>query len=335
MTGRRVTPEGILIARYDTPRGQWLDFRKEGIGGSDALAVLGLDRWKSRMEVYLDKTGDTRAERQQTDVMAWGNYAEGPIAEWFTFKTGIGVRRCGLMANADRPWQRVSVDRLTADGGLLECKNTNYHRREEWSGEDGDTVADGAEAQSQHGLAVTGLPHAWVAAQVGGEPPVIRRVDRDDALIADMTAVEAEFWQLVLDRTPPALEGRASPDLVRRLFPGAVSGKVIEIGADALAILRDARRAQQDESAAKRSKEELSARVQMLAGDAEIITCGGRVVATWKNGDGRRSADLDLMAREFPAAYAAAVSRKPGRRFLNKLKDSDVLAGTEIAREAA
>ena len=335
MTGRRVTPEGILVARHDAPREKWLNLRKQGIGGSDALAVMGLDRWKSRMEVYLDKTGDSRAEREQTDAMAWGNYAEGPIAEWFTYKTGIRVRRCGLMVNADRPWQRVSVDRLTADGGLLECKNTNYHRREEWSGEDGDTVADGAEAQSQHGLAVTGLPHAWVAAQVGGEPPVIRRVDRDDVLIADMIAIEEEFWHLVLDRTPPALEGRASPDLVRRLFPGAESGKVIEIDDVTLAILLASKRAQQDETAAERRKKELAAQVQLLVGDAEFITHNGKIVATWKNGDGRRSTDYDRLASEFPAAYAATVSRTPGRRFLNKLKDAGDGAAVTPLREAA
>jgi predicted phage-related endonuclease len=165
---------------------------------------------------------------------------------------------------------------------------------------------------------------------------VIRRVERDDALIADMVAIEAEFWQLVQDRTPPALEGRASPDLVRRLFPGAESGKVIEIDAAALAILRAAKRAQQDETAAERRKKELTAQVQILIGDAEFATHNGRIVATWKNDDGRRSADLDHLASEFPAAYAATVSRTPGRRFLSKLSADEIGTGTpEIVREAA
>jgi putative phage-type endonuclease len=124
MSGRKVTPTGVLVAPASTPRAEWLRLRREGIGGSDALAVLGLDPWKTRMEVWLDKTGDDRADREQTDRMAWGNFVEAPIAEWFTFRTGVKTRRCGLLRHADRPWQRVSVDRLTADGGVLEIKNT-------------------------------------------------------------------------------------------------------------------------------------------------------------------------------------------------------------------
>ena len=77
MSARKITPTGVLVARYDTPREEWLRLRQHGIGGSDALAVLGLDPWKTRMEVYLDKTGDDRAEREQTDGMAWGTHGRG------------------------------------------------------------------------------------------------------------------------------------------------------------------------------------------------------------------------------------------------------------------
>ena len=280
---RKITPTGVLVARYDTPREEWLRLRRDGIGGSDALAVLGLDPWKTRMEVYLDKTGDDRAERDQTDGMAWGNYVEGPIAEWFTAKTGIRTRRCGLMHHMDRPWQRVSVDRLTADGGLLEIKNTNYHRRGEWEDAEGEIVADGAEAQGQHALAVTGLPHVWFAAQVGGQPPVIRRIERDDAFIADLTAVEAEFWALVEARTPPALEGRASADLIARLYPQADSGVTAELSAEHVALLREYRKELANENAAKARKKEIKALVTAAMGDAAAGTFDGEVVARWSN----------------------------------------------------
>ena len=135
------------------------------------------------MEVFLDKT-ESMPDREQSDRMRWGQIVEEPIAQWFTERTGIGVRRCGLLRHCDRDWQRVSVDRLTDDGGLLEAKNTNYHRRGEWEDDLGEIIADGAEAQAQHGMAVTGLSHAWVCAQVGGEPPVIRRVERDEEFAA-------------------------------------------------------------------------------------------------------------------------------------------------------
>jgi putative phage-type endonuclease len=323
MTARRITPTGVLVARYDTPREEWLKLRRDGIGGSDALAVLGLDPWKTRMEVYLDKTGDDRAEREQTDAMAWGNYVEGPIAEWFTRQTGIKTRRCGLMQHVDRHWQRVSVDRLTADGGVLEIKNTNYHRRGEWEDDEGEIVADGAEAQAQHAMAVTGLPHAWFAAQVGGQPPVIRRIDRDDAFIADLTACEAEFWALVEARTPPALEGRASADLIARLYPEADDGKTVELSAADVALLREYRKELANESAAKGRKNEIKALITALMGDAGTATFEGQAAARWANRS-RTSVPKEgiaVLREKYPDVAAEVVTDKPFRQFSVVMKE--------------
>lgn len=316
MSARKVTPTGILVARYDTPREEWLELRRAGIGGSDALAVLGLDPWKTRMEVYLDKTGDERAEREQTDGMAWGNYVEGPIAEWFADRTGIKVRRCGLMQHEDRPWQQVSVDRLTADGGILEIKNTNYHRRGEWEDDEGEIVADGAEAQAQHAMAVTGLPHAWFAAQVGGQPPVIRRIERDDAFIADLTAAEAEFWALVEARTPPALEGRASADLIARMYPQATGGTA-ELSAADVDLLREYRKELANESAAKARKDEIKAVITAAMGDAEIAVHGGEPVARWANRSKTSvpKEGLAILREKYPDVAAEVIHEGGYRQF--------------------
>jgi putative phage-type endonuclease len=314
---RKITPTGVLVARYGTPREEWLKLRMDGIGGSDALAVLGLDPWKTRMEVYLDKTGDDRAEREQTDTMAWGNYAEGSIADWFTHKTGIKARRCGLMRHADRPWQRVSVDRLTADGGVLEVKNTNYHRRSEWEDGDGEMVADGAEAQGQHALAVTGLPHVWFAAQVGGQPPVIRRIERDESFIADLTACEEEFWQLVEARTPPALEGRASAGLIARLYPEAENGKTAELSAADVAMLREYRKELANENAATARKDEIKALVTAAMGDAAVATFEGAVVARWANRSktGVPKENIAILRERYPRIAKRLVKESGYRQF--------------------
>jgi putative phage-type endonuclease len=322
MSARKITPDGVLVARYGTAREEWLKLRRQGIGGSDALAVLGLDPWKTRMEVYLDKTGDDRAEREQTDGMAWGNYVEAPIAEWFTFKTGISVRRCGLMRHETRPWQRVSVDRLTADGGILEIKNTNYHRRGEWEDDEGEIVADGAEAQAQHAMAVTGLPHAWFAAQVGGQPPVIRRIGRDEAFIADLTACEEEFWAMVEARTAPALEGRASADLIARLYPQADDGKTAELSAADVALLREYRKELANEGAAKGRKSEIKALITAAMGDAATAAFEGQVVARWSNRSKTSvpKEGIAVLREKYPDVAAEVVTDKGYRQFNVTLK---------------
>jgi putative phage-type endonuclease len=322
VSGRRVTPTGILVARADAPQGEWLALRRHGIGGSDALAVLGLDPWKPRLRVYLDKIGDPLRD-EESDRMRWGHYVENPVAAWFTDRTGIRTRKCGLLHHRDRDWQRLTPDRLTSDGGLLEIKNTNYHRRGEWEDDLGEIIADGAEAQAQHAMAVTGYGHCWVSAQVGGEPPVIRRVERDEAFIADLTAVEAEFWEMVRNLTPPALDGgEKAARLIARLYPDVTPGKTVELTGEQFALLREYLKEGAAAKAAEERKTEIKALITQVMGDAETAVHEGEPVATWS--PRRRTQvtkeNIAVLRERYPDAAAEVVEEKPFRAFGVKKK---------------
>lgn len=307
-----------LVLPYDAPRDVWLKARREGIGGSDALASLGLDPWKTRLEVYLDKVGQA-PEREQTDRMRWGQIVEAAILEWFTERTGIPYVRQGLLRSVEQPWQLASVDALADDGGVVEIKNTNFHRRDEWAE---DQVADGAEAQSQHYLDVTGRTHAWVVAQVGGEPPVIRRVERDDALIADIRAMELDLWRMVEARTPPPLEGgKAAETLVKRLFPTGVPGKRIDVDAEFMKKLGEYGDEHIKHSAADKRKKAIRAELAHVMGDATEAYYGGHLVATRRN-QSKDKADIAALRERFPEAAAETVTETRFRVFNSKLKES-------------
>ncbi|MGI5223595.1 YqaJ viral recombinase family protein [Actinoallomurus sp. CA-142502] len=307
-----------LVLPYDAPRDVWLKARREGMGGSDALAALGLDPWKTRLEVYLDKIGEA-PEREPTDRMRWGQIVEAAILEWFTDRTGIPVRRKGLMRSIEHPHQQASVDAESDDGGIVEIKNTNYHRRGEW---EDDQVADGAEAQSQHYLGVTGRTHAWVVAQIGGEPPVIRRVERDDALIADIRAMELDLWRMVEARTPPPLEGgKAAEALVKRLFPTGVPGKRIDVDAEFMAKLREYGDEHAKYSAAEMRKKAIRAELAHVMGDATEAYYGDRLVATRRN-QTKEKADFAALRARYPEAAADVITETHFRVFNSKLKES-------------
>ncbi len=46
-----------LILKADAPRDEWLRVRNTGIGGSDAGVILGLNKWKSPITLWAEKTG--------------------------------------------------------------------------------------------------------------------------------------------------------------------------------------------------------------------------------------------------------------------------------------
>ena len=46
----------IIAATDNIPYEEWLELRKNGIGGSDAAAVCGISRYKSPVELWMEKT---------------------------------------------------------------------------------------------------------------------------------------------------------------------------------------------------------------------------------------------------------------------------------------
>lgn len=318
MTAPALAPPAELVLPYDAPREVWLEARRSGIGGSDALACLGLDPWKTRLGVYLDKVGQA-PEQETSDRMRWGQFVEGAILDWFVDRTGIDVTRQGLVRSAADPWWLASLDARASDGGIVEIKNANYHRRSEW---DDGQVADGAEAQSQHYMGVTGAPHAWVVAQIGGEPPVIRKVERDPDLIGIIRRREQELWALVQARTPPPLEGgRASADLVNRLFPTGVPGQRVDVDAAFVAKLRAHRAALNDETAAKKRKQALRDELAYVMGDATEAWHDGQLVAT-RNNQSKDNANVAALRERHPDAAADVIATSHYRTFLNRFKET-------------
>ena len=87
---------------YDTipikelSREEWLRLRKNGLGGSDAGAVCGLNPYVSAMEVFQDKTTE-EVEDVDNESMRQGRDLEAYVAQRFTEETGLKVRRSNVM----------------------------------------------------------------------------------------------------------------------------------------------------------------------------------------------------------------------------------------------
>lgn len=54
---RKTRPALRLISTKELPREEWLAVRKQGIGSSDSATAVGLNPYKSQLELWLEKTG--------------------------------------------------------------------------------------------------------------------------------------------------------------------------------------------------------------------------------------------------------------------------------------
>ncbi len=264
-----VLPDGV-------DREHWLAARRTGFGGSDIAGLLGMSRWSSPYQVWLDKTGRA-AEEPDTWAMFRGREDETKLRRWFTRETGITVETTGMWRSLAHPLAFANPDGLTSDGGLIECKSHSWRMGEEW---DEDQVSDGAELQTQWYLGVLDLPHAWVIAQIGDDEPVIRRVERDRLLFAHLAKTADRFWRdHIANDNPPAFTSPSDLDAVKAQHPRAETETAVADPADVAPVIARIREAKARAKAAQADADIAEAELVALIGDATDLTAGGRVVA--------------------------------------------------------
>jgi putative phage-type endonuclease len=74
-----------LVGTKQLPREDWLAVRKLGIGSSDAAAAVGLNPYKSQLELWMEKTGRDESlpkldPQDEESPAYWGNILEPIVA---------------------------------------------------------------------------------------------------------------------------------------------------------------------------------------------------------------------------------------------------------------
>lgn len=100
------------MSTLNLSREEWLQYRKAGIGGSDAGAICGLNPYRTAMQVYQDKISDA-CEDIDNEAMRQGREFEDYVARRFMEATGKKVRRANAMFRSkNHPFMLADVDRM-------------------------------------------------------------------------------------------------------------------------------------------------------------------------------------------------------------------------------
>ena len=204
----------VLVSTEDMQEETWLQYRRNGIGGSDAAAVIGLSPYKTARDVYFEKLG---REPEDNNTSGWvamevGKRLEDLVAAIFAKKTGFRIWQEKVMYRHPLfPFMLADVDYFfeTSDGtvGILECKTANIHTKEKW---ENDAVPYHYEVQCRHYMAVKNLDIAYCACLFGNSENdfVFRRIDRDLDFEENLILQEESFWtEYVEPGIEPALSG--------------------------------------------------------------------------------------------------------------------------------
>jgi len=207
--------------------------RSQGIGGSDASIIEGVNPFKNKVELWEEKTG-IRIPQDLSDVekIKWGLLLEDIIAKEYADRTGKRVRNVNrTYRHKEYPFLQGHIDKkIEGENAGVEIKNVGLRQAKYWNKQPPVYY----EYQVLHYLAITGFDYFDVVALVGGQELMIHTIRRDEERIEKLVQKEVEFWnEYVLKKVPPMPETSGE---CASLFPIGTVDKVayLPVGDDYL-----------------------------------------------------------------------------------------------------
>ena len=328
----------LAAADYKANRGAWLSARKSGLGASDTAAILGLNPYKTALDVWREKLEPAGDDSEVSEAAAMGHLFETPVARRTVRQRpdlGKLVATPGLLGHPEHFWMLATVDfGLAARGSrrapvrdLLEVKTTSVRAyRNNWR--DGIPPAL-IQVQAQQQMAVTGIRRCWVTVAVGGlgsglcSIPDPYPVDYSPDVFRQLVDYAGRWWEDfvvagVMPAPTPADAGKLGD-----LWPVDDSLDAAELTPDLEATLSRYLDAKRRRDAAALELDAAAVKLQAAIGPRSALAdLDGRAVATWKQYAGKRTLDKKALAAERPdvAEVVEQFTRtgEPYRRFIVK-----------------
>lgn len=206
-------------------REEWLQERKKGLGASDAGTIIGVNPWKTNLELWAEKTGQKEPDDiSSKPYVQYGHQAEEHIRALFA------LDHPELLVTYESPYKIIRnphhqfifctpdgelVDRETGEIGGLEIKTTEIMNSSKWREWDG-RIPDQYYCQVCHQMLAAGWEFVWLRAQIkyttrDGEKRAETRdyyITREEAKEDMKALLEAEqaFWEHVQTKTCPPLK---------------------------------------------------------------------------------------------------------------------------------
>lgn len=298
------TPNGIPVGWFEAGSAEWHAARRNGVGGSEVAALLGISPYESQFSLWHRKKGLVEPVGENPQ-MYWGKRLEPAICQEFNERRqpdGMWAAPAGTYHASGRPWQIANPDRLvypdrnaTDPIAVFEAKTS---RDGLGFGEEGtDEVPVWYRAQSIWYCDTLGLPECHLGVLIAGSEYREYLIKWDAAEAQMMRDAAEAFMATVAANQRPAIDGHTATYDVLKLLPDGLD----DIDVEVLPLLRDRYFAALD--AHKEATWELSECRSLLLDAIDTgrrAKCLGDLVATRTVRDGRT---FSLQpARKRPAA---------------------------------
>lgn len=300
----------------DDQRTQWLEMRKDCIGGSDISIIYGCNPWRSEFSLYLEKNR-LDFDKESTLQMRLGQVTEEGLIKLYCEMndcTAYTDTVC-IIKSVEGLKMMCSPDAML-DNAILEIKHLSFGFDDEWTDR---SCPENYYLQCQWYMHVTGVQKAVLFAASNSETRTYN-FEYDDKLCEELEQKAVAWWHrhVILGESP---EPTAADN--------GLMSSVYEQNTDDIALADDSLSAKIEELINVRAelktlenlKDALEAIIKQRIGDGAGIT-DGRNTITWKQAKPTTTVDWQEMAYELGVTDALVTKyskAKPGsRRFLIK-----------------
>ena len=261
--------------------------RSKYIGGSDIGAILGLSRYRSPLQAWLEKTGK---ETSQADSLPlrFGSFAEEFVANEYCRSTGLELLHDeSAFIHPEHSMFCAHIDRLVMGDGLnspptkiLECKTANPYSQGDWGEVGSDEVPLPYLCQVAWYQAITGIEQADLAVLFGNADFRIYEIARDKELEQMIIQKALHFWNAyVLKDIPPPAQSEAD---CHTLFSKGDPNRTVEARAETLELTKRLEILNREIDSREAEISLIKQNIMSEIGEAETLTYQGKVLATWK-----------------------------------------------------
>ena len=200
-------------------KAEWLEKRRKCITGTDISAIVGLNKYASKMTVFMDKIG-LGVPVVENEPMRWGKLLEPVIATRYaeetgqTIKQGVFMVKDGILGG--------TPDYLT-DSRLLEIKTAGLYAGKQWGEPGTDQIPESYLCQVQWYLNLTDMEKADIAVLIAGQDYRVYHAYRNQNLIDLLVDAANEFWNRhIVPEVPPPLDAsEGSQEYLKSFFPSS------------------------------------------------------------------------------------------------------------------
>ena len=298
-------------------RDQFLAGRKKGIGGSDVAAILGLSKYKSPYQLWLNKTNRDNGDDVQSEPAYWGNQLEDVVAKEFAKRTGVKIQRVNQqMQHEEHSWMLANIDRavinpeiagnvrfkngqLTTDR-ILECKTANQYLAKLWGDESTESVPDYYLTQCQWYMGLSHTTLCSLAVLIGGQKFRSYDIAFDPELFAMLQQQCSDFWHSnVLADEPP--EPTTFDDVLHR-WSKHNTDQAVEADQALIELVAEYKELNSTIKEADKELDALKIQICSRIEDAEMIIDGDKRLATFKHQE-RNTLDSKALKAAHPEIW--------------------------------